>query len=98
MKGIAPTSAFPTPALGNQGNGGRNTYIIGPGLANFNAQFPKEFQIDRFAFEFRADVFNLFNRVNLTQPDSDLSSGQLGTPQAKIFHAQNSLGFTLASR
>jgi hypothetical protein len=77
LNGIAPTSAFPTPALGNQGNGGRNTYI-GPGLANVNTQFAKEFQIDKFAFEFRADVFNLFNRVNLTQPVSDLSSGQFG--------------------
>ncbi len=77
LKGIASTSAFPTPALGNQGNGGRNTYI-GPGLANVNTQFAKEFHIERFGVEFRADVFNIFNRVNLTQPDSDLSSGTFG--------------------
>jgi Carboxypeptidase regulatory-like domain len=77
LKGIAPASAFPTPDLGKQGNGGRNTYI-GPGLANVNTQFAKEFKLERFSFEFRADVFNLFNRVNLTQPDSDLSSGTFG--------------------
>lgn len=77
LKGIASATAFPEPALGSQGNGGRNTYI-GPGLANVNTQFAKEFGYDRFNVEFRADLFNIFNRVNLTQPDSDLSSGTFG--------------------
>ncbi len=31
-----------------------------------------------FSLEFRADVFNLFNRVNLTQPNGDLSSNLFG--------------------
>jgi len=31
-----------------------------------------------FSFEIRADIFNIFNRVNLTQPVSNLSSGQFG--------------------
>jgi hypothetical protein len=77
LKGIATVSDFPTPALGSQGNGGRNTYN-GPGLASVNAQFTKEFSWDRYGVEFRADLFNLFNRVNLTTPDSDLSSGTFG--------------------
>ena len=59
LKGIASASAFPTPALGSQGNGGRNTYI-GPGMASVNTQFAKEFTLERFKLEFRADVFNLF--------------------------------------
>ena len=77
LKGIAKVSDFPTPPLGSQGNGGRNTYN-GPGLASVNAQFTKEFSWDRYGVEFRADLFNLFNRVNLTTPDSDLSSGTFG--------------------
>lgn len=77
LKGFAKASDFPTPALGNQGNGGRNTYS-GPGLASVNAQFTKSFNVDRYGFEFRADIFNLFNRVNLVPPDSDLSSGTFG--------------------
>jgi hypothetical protein len=77
LKGIAPTSAFPTPDFGKQGNGGRNTYI-GPGMANLNTQFAKEFKLERFALEFRADIFNLFNRVNLVQPNSDLNGGHFG--------------------
>jgi hypothetical protein len=77
IKGFALASAFPTPALGSEGNLGRNTYI-GPGLANVNTQFSKAISFERYSFEFRADIFNLFNRVNLTQPVSDLSSGQFG--------------------
>jgi hypothetical protein len=77
LTGIAPASAFPTPALGQQGNVGRNTFS-GPGLANINTEFAKVVKWERFSLEFRADVFNLFNRVNLTQPDGDLSSGLFG--------------------
>jgi hypothetical protein len=77
INGFASVSAFPTPALGQEGNLGRNTYI-GPGLANVNMQFSKAITFERFSLEFRADIFNLFNRVNLTQPVSDLSSGQFG--------------------
>ncbi|HVC48030.1 MAG TPA: hypothetical protein VND90_12350 [Terracidiphilus sp.] len=77
LKGFASASDFPIPALGSQGNGGRNTYR-GPGMANVNTQFAKMFTFDRYGIEFRADVFNIFNRVNLTQPDSDLSSGNFG--------------------
>ena len=77
LKGFAQASAFPIPALGQEGNVGRNTFI-GPGLANVNTEFAKVVKWERFAVEFRADVFNLFNRVNLTQPDSDLSSSLFG--------------------
>ena len=83
LNGIAPASAFPTPALGQQGNVGRNTFT-GPGLANINTEFAKVVKLERFSIEFRADVFNLFNRVNLAQPDGapgggrDLSSPLFG--------------------
>jgi len=77
LKGIAPASAFPVPALGQQGNLGRNSFF-GPGLANINTEFAKVVKWERFSIEFRADVFNLFNRVNLTQPDGDLSSSLFG--------------------
>jgi hypothetical protein len=77
LTGFASASAFPTPALGQQGNVGRNTFT-GPGLANVNTEFAKAVKWERFSLEFRADVFNLFNRVNLTQPDSDLSSSLFG--------------------
>jgi hypothetical protein len=96
IKGFASASAFPTPALGSQGNLGRNTFI-GPGLANVNTEFAKVVHIkERFALEVRADIFNLFNRVNLTQPVSDLSSGQFGlsTGQSIPRSAQFGLHFS----
>jgi hypothetical protein len=83
IKGFAPASAFPLPALGaTGGNLGRNTFS-GPGMANINSEFTKAFKIPWFttegaSFEFRADVFNLFNRVNLTPPTTDLSSSLFG--------------------
>jgi len=77
LKGFASASAFPNPALGQEGNVGRNTFT-GPGLANLNTEFAKVVNWERYSIEFRADVFNLFNRVNLTQPDSDLSSSLFG--------------------
>jgi Carboxypeptidase regulatory-like domain len=77
LKGFAPASAFPTPALGQEGNVGRNT-LTGPGLANVNTEFSKAVKWERFSVEFRADVFNLFNRVNLVNPVSDLSSSLFG--------------------
>jgi len=95
IKGFASVSAFPTPALGNGGNLGRNTYI-GPGLANVNIQFAKEITWERYSLEFRADIFNIFNRVNLLPPTSDLSSGLFGrsTGQSLTRSAQFGLHFT----
>lgn len=82
INGFAPASAFPAPAFGQAGNLGRNTFS-GPGMANINSEFTKAFKIPWFtaegaSLEIRADIFNLFNRVNLTEPISDLSSSQFG--------------------
>jgi hypothetical protein len=95
IKGFASASAFPTPALGSEGNLGRNTYI-GPGLANVNMQFSKALTFERYSFEFRADLFNVFNRVNLTQPVSDLSSSQFGQSTGQSFprYAQFGIHFS----
>jgi hypothetical protein len=65
---------FPVPVPGQEGNLGRNTYI-GPGYANVSSEFAKAVTIkERYTVEFRADIFNLFNRVNLAQPVADLSN------------------------
>jgi hypothetical protein len=75
---------------------GRNT-LIGPGLANVNTEFAKTFKFkERFSLEVRADVFNLFNRVNLTQVVSDLSSGQFGQATAQSIPRSAQFGLHLA--
>jgi hypothetical protein len=82
LTGIFTASQFPAPPLGQEGNLGRNTFN-GPGLANFNTEFAKATRVPWFthegaSLEFRADIFNLFNRVNLGLPVSDLASSQFG--------------------
>jgi hypothetical protein len=54
------------------------------------------FTVEAVNLEFRADLFNIFNRVNLDQPVSDLSSGQFGTstPQSIPRSSQFGLLFT----
>jgi hypothetical protein len=97
INGFALASAFPVPALGRQGSLGRNTYF-GPGLANVNVEFSKAFTYERYSLELRADVFNLFNRVNLLDSSivSDLASSDFGRATAQNFarYAQFGLRFS----
>jgi len=72
--GIFKASDFPSPALGTQGNLGRNTYDQ-PGYNNFNFTFAKLFMIrERLSIQAKGEAFNLFNRVNLLGVNSDLSN------------------------
>ena len=82
ITGLFPASAFPTPSQGQQGNLGRNTFN-GPGLANVNLNIMKTarmpwFVRDGATIQFRGEIFNLFNRVNLGIPVSDLSNPLFG--------------------
>jgi hypothetical protein len=83
ITGVVPASAFPIPARGQEGNLGRNTFD-GPGLANVNfngiksAHIPWVVGREGATLELRAEIFNIFNRVNLNNPTSDLSSGLFG--------------------
>ena len=98
LTGFASASAFPAPPLGQEGDLGRNT-LRGPGFANVNTEFAKEFGIsERFKLEFRADISNLFNRVNLTQPISDLSgnSGPFGVSTSQTLPRAFQFGLRLA--
>ncbi|MGO9270556.1 MAG: carboxypeptidase regulatory-like domain-containing protein [Terriglobia bacterium] len=100
INGFAQASAFPVPALGQAGNLGRNTFS-GPGMANINSEFTKAFKIPWFtaegaSFEIRADIFNLFNRVNLTPPTSDLSSSLFGLSTGQNLPRSAQLGVHIA--
>jgi len=78
LNGLFPASAFPVPALGMEGNLGRNTYD-NEGYNNFNFTFAKIFSIgERLKLEARGEVFNLFNRSNLIAVNGDLSQGTFG--------------------
>jgi hypothetical protein len=82
IRGLFTPSQFPLPAPGQPGNLGRNTFD-GPGLANVNLNLQKSFRVPWFVSEgaevqFRGEIFNLFNRVNLVQPISNLANPLFG--------------------
>lgn len=83
LNGVFNKSDFPVTAKGQQGNLGRNTFE-GPGLANVNTNAIKAIHIpwsighEGATLEVRGEIANLFNRVNLTAPTSDLSSALFG--------------------
>jgi hypothetical protein len=78
------TSAFVRPQTGTFGNTPRN-YLIGPGRTTVDASFTKRFEpwsgnANRH-FEFRLEVFNLLNTVNLGQPVVAMNSAAFGRIQ-----------------
>ncbi|MGA3372203.1 MAG: TonB-dependent receptor [Terracidiphilus sp.] len=82
------TGAFPAPALGAEGNLPRNSYDnLGYNRCDFN--FVKFFSSpfffgDRFKFEARGEVFNLFNRSNLTGLDTGMGDGTFGKATGQL--------------
>jgi hypothetical protein len=99
ITGLFPASAFPRPQPGRQGTLGRNTFD-GPGLANVNLGIVKAtmlpwFTAERARLEVRGELFNLFNRVNLTQASGDLSSGLFGRSTSQNLPRAVQLGIRL---
>jgi hypothetical protein len=94
---VFAASDFPAPPLGAEGNLGRNTFR-GPGLAQIDLSilknFPLAFLHEGARLQFRAESYNLLNRVNLTGFDTDLTSGTFGratstfTPRSFQFAAR----------
>jgi hypothetical protein len=72
-------SLFPIPTLGTSGNLGRNAFV-GPGYINTDFSATKRTHIPWFVgnegaqLEFRAEFFNVFNNVNLTGMNNDVSA------------------------
>ncbi len=91
LNGIFTASQFPSPCPANtptnlgcgvEGDLGRNTYR-GPHFAQVDGGFTKSNHIPWFTHEgaqlqFRAEIANLFNRVNLNGMDSNLADGNFG--------------------
>ena len=69
-------AAFALPAPGNFGNTYRNQFH-GPGFASCDFSIFKTTPIvkERVSAQFRVEIFNRFNRVNLSGPANSLGSG-----------------------
>ena len=82
--------------LGGFGNLGRNTFR-GPSTNRFDLSFAKSTKInERMSIEVGFDLFNLFDRVNLAPPNSDLQdavdfgviTNSIGGPRVGQFRAK----------
>ena len=66
------------PARGTFGNVARNSFF-GPRFFNTDASLSKRFQFtERVQGQFRAEMFNTFNHVNLGQPNAQVDSPTAG--------------------
>ncbi len=78
LTGIFPASSFPLPALGADGNLGRNIYN-GPGFVETDLALVKKFAItERWKATLRMDAYNAFNRVNLNNPSLVINASAFG--------------------
>jgi hypothetical protein len=69
-------SCFTVPAAYTLGNESLTDPVLrGPGINNFNFALFKKTQItERFKLEFRAELFNLFNRVQFGMPNTSITT------------------------
>jgi hypothetical protein len=73
-------NAFIVPASGTFGNVGRNV-LTGPGLATWDFSVLKDTHLsERLDLQFRAEIFNLLNRVNLDTPNLIVFTSAAGAP------------------
>ncbi|MCD9184896.1 MAG: TonB-dependent receptor [Pyrinomonadaceae bacterium] len=74
VNGTIDTSVFSKPAVGTFGNLERNA-LTGPGYWRTDASMLKKFFFNEtMNLEFRVEVVNLFNTVNLGNPDGNIGS------------------------
>ena len=71
-------AAFVQNQPGTIGNAGRGI-LEGPGLASVDFGVLKNFHLtERSGFQYRAEFFNLFNRVNLGNPNTNIAAATVG--------------------
>ncbi|HEY6272967.1 MAG TPA: carboxypeptidase regulatory-like domain-containing protein [Terriglobales bacterium] len=72
------TNAYTTPPFGFYGNAGVST-VTGPGLDNWNMGFFKNFAIrESLGLQFRAEVFNIWNKANFNSVATTVGAGGYG--------------------
>ena len=77
-------SAFVLPTPGTYGSLGRGIYE-GPGLADVDfSVFKNTVLTERTALQFRAEIFNLGNRVNFGTPNAIVFSNGAVSPSAGL--------------
>ncbi|HTW31086.1 MAG TPA: carboxypeptidase regulatory-like domain-containing protein [Candidatus Sulfotelmatobacter sp.] len=79
---------FADPPLGQFNNGTQRSLCCGPGLEQWDFSIHKKILItEQKYFQFRAELFNIFNHTNFYNPDGHFSDGP--TEFGKITEAQD---------
>jgi len=72
------SNAFAVPAQFTFGNAGRNI-LVGPGLVDADFSVFRDFPIkERLKFQFRAEMFNIFNHPNFGNPNTTWDTKSFG--------------------
>jgi len=67
---------FSDPPLGQFNNGTQRALCCGPGLADWDFSVHKKIPLSEIRYlQFRAEIFNVFNRTNFSNPDGHFSDG-----------------------
>jgi len=67
---------FSDPPLGSFNNGTQRSLCCGPGLIDWDFSVHKKIALTEAKyFQFRAELFNIFNRTNFSNPDGHFSDG-----------------------
>ncbi len=72
------TAAFAIPPAGSPYGNTPFNMFYGPGYVDTDLSVSKAFHIDRLEAQFRGEVFNIFNNVNMSSPNSNMSSPGFG--------------------
>jgi hypothetical protein len=76
---VPPCNPSVTPPLGSFNNGTQRTICCGPGLVDFDFSVHKKIPLTNTKYlQFRAEIFNLFNHANFSNPDGAFSDGPTG--------------------
>ena len=82
LTGAIPKSNFSIPTFGQEGNEKSNGFR-GPNFYETNVNFYKDTHItERFNFQLRFEFFNIFNRANYSNIDTNLPDGSFGEATA----------------
>jgi hypothetical protein len=70
---------FSDPPLGSFNNGTQRTICCGPGLVDFDFSVHKKIPLSETRYlQFRAEIFNVFNHTNFSNPDGHYQDGLSG--------------------
>ena len=85
-------ASFAAPAAGTYGTMQRNS-LVGPGFATMDLSVFKDTPItERVNSQFRVEMFNVFNRVNLSQPGATFGTSSFGVSSSTIGNTNGAPG------